>query len=74
MTRELTGCGLVPYMSTGASDARFAEPLGVQVYGFGLMHDEPNANPSDLMHGHDERISLANLELGLRALRETVME
>jgi acetylornithine deacetylase/succinyl-diaminopimelate desuccinylase-like protein len=73
VTREATGSGLVPYMATGASDARFAEPLGVDVYGFGPMRDEPGANPSDLMHGHDERISLANVELGLRVLYETVM-
>jgi acetylornithine deacetylase/succinyl-diaminopimelate desuccinylase-like protein len=73
VTRELTGSGLVPYMATGASDARFAEPLGVNVYGFGPMRNEPGANPSDLMHAHDERISLSNLNLGLRALYETVV-
>ncbi len=72
VTKELTGATLVPFMSTGASDARFAEPFGVSVYGFGLMRDEPGAAPSDLMHAHDERISLANVELGLRALYETV--
>ncbi len=72
VTQGLTGGGLVPYMATGASDARFAEPLGVNVYGFGLMRDEPNAAPSDLMHAHDERISLSNIELGLKALYETV--
>jgi acetylornithine deacetylase/succinyl-diaminopimelate desuccinylase-like protein len=73
VTRELTGAELVPYMATGASDARFAEPLGVKVYGFGLMRNEPQANPSELMHAHDERISLANIDLGLRALYEAVI-
>jgi acetylornithine deacetylase/succinyl-diaminopimelate desuccinylase-like protein len=73
VTRELTGSTLVPYMATGASDARFAEPLGVNVYGFGPMRNEPGASPSDLMHAHDERISLANINLGLRALYETVV-
>ncbi len=73
VTHELTGAGLVPFMATGASDARFAEPLGVQVYGFGLMRDEPDAAPASLMHAHDERISLANVELGLRGLYETVV-
>ncbi|MEO8288093.1 MAG: M20/M25/M40 family metallo-hydrolase [Chloroflexota bacterium] len=72
VTRELTGAGLVPYMATGASDARFAEPLGVHVYGFGPMRSDPGASPTDLMHAHDERISLANVDLGLRALWETV--
>jgi acetylornithine deacetylase/succinyl-diaminopimelate desuccinylase-like protein len=73
VTRELTGSTLVPYMATGASDARFAEPLGVAVYGFGPMRAEPGANPTELMHAHDERISLANVDLGLRALTETVL-
>lgn len=73
VTQARTGSGLVPFMSTGASDARFAEPLGVNVYGFGLMRNEPNANPAELMHAHDERISVANVELGLRALYETVI-
>lgn len=71
VTKELTGATLVPFMATGASDARFAEPLGVDVYGFGLMRDEPGAAPSALMHAHDERISIDNVYLGLRALHET---
>ncbi|HEX8599093.1 MAG TPA: M20/M25/M40 family metallo-hydrolase [Chloroflexia bacterium] len=73
VTKELTGATLVPFMATGASDGRFAEPLGVDVYGFGLMRDEPGAAPSALMHAHDERISLSNVHLGLRALHETVL-
>jgi acetylornithine deacetylase/succinyl-diaminopimelate desuccinylase-like protein len=72
VTQEVAGASLVPFLTTGASDARFAEPLGVQVYGFGPMRHEPGAVPADLAHAHDERISLANIELGLRALYETV--
>ena len=74
VTRKLTDGELVPYMATGASDARFAEPLGVKVYGFGLMRNEDKANPTDLMHAHDERISLSNIDLGLRALYEAVTQ
>lgn len=72
VVQEQTGGTLVPYMATGASDARFAEPLGVYVYGFGPMRDEPHASPTALMHAHDERISIANIELGLNTLREVV--
>lgn len=72
VTREVADAGLVPYLATGATDGRFAEPLGVHVYGFGPMRDEPGAAPTQLMHAHDERISLANIELGLRILYETV--
>jgi acetylornithine deacetylase/succinyl-diaminopimelate desuccinylase-like protein len=73
VTWVATGARLVPYMATGASDARFAEPFGVNVYGFGPMREEQGASPTGLMHAHDERISLANLDLGLRLLYETVM-
>lgn len=74
VTRKLTDAKLVPYMATGASDARFAEPLGVKVYGFGLMRNEHKANPADLMHAHDERISVSNIDLGLCALYEAVTQ
>lgn len=73
VTEEVAGAGLVPFLATGASDGRFAEPLGVDVYGFGLMRHEPGADPPTLAHGHDERISLANVDLGLRAMYETVV-
>jgi acetylornithine deacetylase/succinyl-diaminopimelate desuccinylase-like protein len=72
VTHEVTGAGLVPFLATGASDARFAQQLGVITYGFGPMRNEPDASPPDLMHAPDERISLANLELGLRVLHEAV--
>src|SRR5262249_20595409 len=54
VTQEIAGAGLVPFLTTGASDGRFAEPLGVQVYGFGPMRYEPGAAPADLAHAHDE--------------------
>ncbi len=73
VTQEVAGAVLVPFLTTGASDGRFAEPLGVQVYGYGPMRYEPGAAPSDLAHAHDERISLANIELGLRTLYEAIM-
>ena len=75
VTRELTGATLVPFLTTGASDGRIIEPppFNVAVYGFGLMRYEPGAAPADLAHAHNERISLANVELGLRGLYETVV-
>jgi acetylornithine deacetylase/succinyl-diaminopimelate desuccinylase-like protein len=73
VTRDVTSLELVPYLATGASDARFAEPLGVQVYGYGPMLEEPDASPTGLMHAHDERISLRNLELGLRCLCDATL-
>lgn len=72
VTRDLTGATLLPFLTTGASDGRLIEvpPHNVQVYGFGPMRYEQGAAPSELAHAHDERISLANVDLGLRALYE----
>jgi len=40
----------LPFLTTGASDGRFTEPLGVQVYGFGPMPLRTRRCPSDLAH------------------------
>lgn len=73
VTYEVAGAGLVPYLATGASDGHAVEPLGIHYYGYGPMRDEPEASPTQLMHAHDERISLANVDLGLRTLYEIVV-
>ena len=42
-------------------------PRGVKVYGFSPLRAEPGEpNAGELMHNHDERISLANLQFALR--------
>lgn len=67
------GSSVVPFMVTGATDGRFLARKGVKVYGFQplkIMPGEPSL--FELAHGHNERISLGNLELGTQALWEIV--
>ena len=48
-------------------------PRGVKVYGFCPLRAEPGEpNPSELMHNHDERISLTNLHFALRCLYDII--
>ncbi len=62
----------VPFMVSGATDARQLARLGITVYGF-----TPGQLPADLplthlMHGHDERIPVASLHFGLRVLWDVI--
>ncbi|MGI8588944.1 MAG: M20/M25/M40 family metallo-hydrolase [Chloroflexia bacterium] len=69
VTAEMVpGSALVPILCSGGTDARSLVPRGVKVYGFSPSRAEPG-EPSapDLMHNHDERISLANLKFALHA-------
>ena len=74
MAREAPGSTLVPVLSSGGTDARSLIPRGVKVYGFNpLRAEEGVPTAGDLMHNHDERISLDNLKFGLRVELEIVM-
>jgi acetylornithine deacetylase/succinyl-diaminopimelate desuccinylase-like protein len=63
----------IPYMLTGATDARHVAALGAICYGFSPMSFESDEAFSDLMHGHDERISLKGIDWGTQALRDVVL-
>ncbi len=55
------------------SDSRFLAPLGVTAYGFVPHQPEPGVPPVQaLAHGHDERVSVANLGFGLRVLYDVI--
>lgn len=65
------GCGVAPYLNPGGTDAR-ALP-GVKVYGFFPL--APSGRQSmyiPLIHGHDERIAVRDLEFGTRFLYDVV--
>jgi acetylornithine deacetylase/succinyl-diaminopimelate desuccinylase-like protein len=66
------GATAVPFLQVGATDAKYLEPLGVQVYGFAPVRFEPDEPSWGLVHAHDERIPVAGFGFGLRALYETV--
>jgi acetylornithine deacetylase/succinyl-diaminopimelate desuccinylase-like protein len=72
MARYEPRATILPYMVTGATDARHIAKLGVQVYGFAPIF----APMSEFarVHGHDERISIENLEFGTRVLYDVVSE
>jgi len=55
------GAVLAPYMQTGGTDARYLTDLDITIYGFVPMRHEAGCDFFDLCHGHDERVSLANI-------------
>jgi acetylornithine deacetylase/succinyl-diaminopimelate desuccinylase-like protein len=63
--RMLPGVPFVPTMSTGASDRPYWSAAGVIPYGVSPWLVELKENQHQV-HGVDERISLANLEFGVR--------
>lgn len=62
------GATVVPFLVPGGTDAKSLP--GIKVYGF--MPMRYHAEEFDLAHGHDERISIDNLEFGTHALYEIV--
>ncbi len=64
------GAHLAPEMTTGFTDSRIYRQEGVQAYGFVpcLVRPEELAG----VHGHNERISVENLRLGVQVLFEVV--
>ena len=63
---------VVPYMQTGGTDARFLNDRDISIYGFLPMRYEPGLDYFDLCHGHDERVSLANVRFGVQVLFDVV--
>lgn len=63
---------VVPYMLTGATDAKWLAKLGIPCYGFAPMQFPPDMNFRALVHGHDERVPIAALAFGLPVLFEVV--
>jgi acetylornithine deacetylase/succinyl-diaminopimelate desuccinylase-like protein len=58
------GSKIVPFMTVGATDARFFRRLGTTSYGFGLFSTDLSFEDYGAMfHGDDERIDVKSLEL-----------
>jgi acetylornithine deacetylase/succinyl-diaminopimelate desuccinylase-like protein len=64
----------MPYMLTGATDAKHVSRLGTICYGFSPMKFSPGERFSERVHGHDERIALDSLAWGVQVLYDTVVE
>lgn len=72
MAQHAPHAPVLPYLVVGATDARHVANLGTMVYGFCPMI-APSAE-LDRVHGHNERISLDNLEFGAHVLYDVVRE
>lgn len=64
----------VPYMLTGATDAKHVSQLGAICYGFSPMQLARGENFFEQVHGHDERVSASALAWGVKVLHEVVRE
>jgi acetylornithine deacetylase/succinyl-diaminopimelate desuccinylase-like protein len=62
---------LIPYMSSGATDSRFFRERDIVAYG---MQMESSLTSMERMHGHNERIAIQNLLLGIQVLYDTLRE
>ena len=65
---------VLPYMLSGATDAKALARLGIPCYGFSPMQLPPGVDFQSLAHGHDERIPVSALRFGLPVLYEVVAE
>jgi acetylornithine deacetylase/succinyl-diaminopimelate desuccinylase-like protein len=63
---------VVPYMQTGGTDARFLTDRDIHIYGFIPMRYEEGEEFFELCHGHDERVSVANVQFGVQVLFDVV--
>jgi acetylornithine deacetylase/succinyl-diaminopimelate desuccinylase-like protein len=68
------GAVVVPYMMSGATDAKYLAPLGVPSYGFAPLKLPSGFKYSQLFHAHDERAPVDGLGWGVRVLYEVVSE
>jgi acetylornithine deacetylase/succinyl-diaminopimelate desuccinylase-like protein len=73
MARLQTGIEVIPYLMSGGTDAPLVP--GVKVYGFcPILPTERLAEYDPLVHGHNERIHLDDLEIGARFMHDLVVE
>ncbi len=62
----------IPYLVSGGTDARHFAQIGIRTYGF-LPHDFPAGTDYERhMHDADERVPVAALEFGTRAVHEAL--
>ena len=66
------GSRVVPYMVTGSTDSYYLGPRGIKAYGFQPYRRDSDVPLMQLVHGHNERVSVANLMFGTKTLYEIV--
>jgi len=61
------GSALVPFLTVGATDARFFRRSGSVAYGFGLFSRKLSFDDyASMFHGNDERVDIDSLVLSTR--------
>ncbi|MBI2975628.1 MAG: M20/M25/M40 family metallo-hydrolase [Chloroflexi bacterium] len=63
---------VLPYMMSGATDAKYMARLGVPSYGFAPVQMPRGMEFPSLFHAHDERVPVAGLAWGVQVLFEVV--
>ncbi len=58
----------LPFVLSGVTDARFLSKLGIQTYGFTPLQLPEDFNFSTIIHAADERVPVAALDFGTRAI------
>jgi acetylornithine deacetylase/succinyl-diaminopimelate desuccinylase-like protein len=70
--RKDPGCMVTPFLITGATDSRFFREIGVPCYDFSPFR--LRQEDLQLVHGHNERISIENLAFASEVIFEIVRE
>jgi acetylornithine deacetylase/succinyl-diaminopimelate desuccinylase-like protein len=71
--RELDPAGIpLPFVISGVTDARFLSKLGIQTYGFTPLQLPEGFNFVSTIHAADERVPVAALDFGVRAIFEAL--
>jgi acetylornithine deacetylase/succinyl-diaminopimelate desuccinylase-like protein len=64
------GATCIPYLTVGATDARFYRRLGATAYGYGLFSERLTFDQfSTMFHGDDERVDVESLRLSTELWR-----
>jgi acetylornithine deacetylase/succinyl-diaminopimelate desuccinylase-like protein len=64
--------GVLPYMMSGATDAKYLVPLGVPTYGFAPVRLPRGLPFMEMFHAHDERVPVEGLGWGVQVLYDVV--
>lgn len=63
---------VLPYMMSGATDAKYLAPMGVPTYGFAPLKLPPSMKFMEMFHAHDERAPVEGLGWGVKVLYDVV--
>jgi acetylornithine deacetylase/succinyl-diaminopimelate desuccinylase-like protein len=69
---NVPGCPVVPHLLPGATDSRYLREKGITAYD--VCPFRLSEKDLMLLHGHNERIALENLEFGTRMLMEILLD